>query len=287
MAWGARPDFRDSNHRTAIQFALPHLTILCLLEDSLRDRRWYECQVSLVVFLSLVMASSQHLPILQSIARSKVKNPKPLLPLAAASLLDPNGDGLPDPRLLTDQAVTRSTNTLIRAINTTKTWLVYHTLFPPTVYEPNKINAYRNILVNRPDSSGWSPIHYCAAHENPSIEILDALYCAGADMSLFTDQEHYTPLHCLAKCAVSSAEEPSDGGSHVYQFAVHLIRDLRAPLSACDKRNETCLHIAAERGESLDVLLAFLDCDITGAVQEMRNDRGWVHSIAVIKVGSV
>ena len=204
-----------------------------------------------------------------------MKNSEPLLPLAAASLLDPNGEGLPDPRLLTDELIARSTSTLVRAINTSKTWLIYHTLFPPTLYQPDKADAsYRNILVNRPDSSGWSPIHYCAAHEKPSIEVLDALYCAGADVSLFTDREHYTPLHCLAKCAVSHGNDLSDNDSTVYQFAVHLIRDLRAPMSACDKHNETCLHIAAERGESLDVLLAFLDCDITGAVQEMRNDRG-------------
>ncbi len=57
-------------------------------------------------------------------------------------------------------------------------------------------------------------------------------------------------------------------------FAVHLICDLRAPLAARDKNDETCIHIAAERGMCLELLMIFLECDTTGAVREMRNSRG-------------
>ena len=48
------------------------------------------------------------------------------------------------------------------------------------------VDDFQCILVNRPDAHGWSPTHYCTSHELPSIEVLDALYSAGADMCLFT-----------------------------------------------------------------------------------------------------
>jgi ankyrin repeat protein len=132
------------------------------------------------------------------------------------------------------------------------------------------------ILVNRPDSTGWSPIHHCVFLEKPSIDVLDALYCAGADVSLFTVYEHYTPLHCLARSSRYSVDQ-FETDSSLHQFALHLIRDLRAPLSARDKHDETCIHIAAEHGECLELLLTFLECDVTGSVRQMRNDRGCVH----------
>ena len=105
--------------------------------------------------------------------------------------------------------------------------------------------------------------------------MLDALYYAGADVSLFTTREYYTPLHCLARSTRQSMDQ-FDSDSSLYQFAVHLIRHLQAPLSALDKREETCIHIAAEHGDSLDLLLAFLDCDVTGSVRQLRNSRGSV-----------
>ncbi|KAL0065293.1 hypothetical protein AAF712_007805 [Marasmius tenuissimus] len=119
-------------------------------------------------------------------------------------------------------------------------------------------------LINHPDSHGWSAIHHCCSARELSREILDSLYCAGAEVSLFTSKEHYTPLHCLA---FSSSED-------VYDFAVHLIRDLRAPLSATDKQGATCMHIAAEHGTSVGLLKAFLECDTTGRIREMRDSNG-------------
>ena len=123
-------------------------------------------------------------------------------------------------------------------------------------------------LINQPDSHGWSAIHHCCSARELSREILDSLYCAGAEVSLFTTKEHYTPLHCLA---FSSSED-------IYDFALHLIRDLRAPLSATDKQGSTCLHIAAEHGSSVELLKAFLECDTTGLIREMRDNNGYVLS---------
>lgn len=101
------------------------------------------------------------------------------------------------------------------------------------------------------------------------MEAVDALYHAGADVSLFTTLEHYTSLHCLARKEHACTHS-------LYLFAVHLIRDLHAPLNAKDRQDETCIHIAAEHGECIDVLIAFLDCDQTCAVRNSRNSRGYV-----------
>lgn len=154
----------------------------------------------------------------------------------------------------------RTTQTLIQSISSSNVSLLRSLLFTSPV------------LANQPDSKGWSPIHHCAS-TSPSVEILDTLYCAGADMSLFTTHEHYTPLHCLGRYAAGS-DQHDDTSQLLYNFTVHLICDLRAPLSARDRHDETCIHIAAEHGESVDVLMAFLDCDTTGVVRELRNARG-------------
>ena len=62
--------------------------------------------------------------------------------------------------------------------------------------------------------------------------------------------------------------------AELYDFTVHLISDLRAPLAARDKDDETCIHVAAERGMCMELLMIFLECDASGAVREMRNSRG-------------
>jgi ankyrin repeat protein len=115
------------------------------------------------------------------------------------------------------------------------------------------------------------------------VSILDALYLAGADLSLFTSPSssapyERTPLHVLALCAppapLGSAEDAPHAFSVLYSLAIHLVRDLRAPLDARDRDGETPIHIAAERGRSIDVLLAFLDCDVDKRVSGLRNSRG-------------
>jgi hypothetical protein len=47
-------------------------------------------------------------------------------------------------------------------------------------------------------------------------------------------------------------------------------------LQALDHNGETCVHIAAEHGDSVEVLRAMLDSDSEHAVFEMRNSRGYV-----------
>jgi len=132
-------------------------------------------------------------------------------------------------------------------------------------------------LVNAPDAEAWSPIHYCASLKQPSIEVLDILYCAGADISLFSKTGNCTPLHCLARRKRGpDALRDQASNDTLYRFIIHLVRNLRAPLQAQDHNNETCVHIAAEHGDSAEVLRAMLDSDSEHAVSEMRNSRGYV-----------
>lgn len=68
----------------------------------------------------------------------------------------------------------------------------------------------------------------------------------------------------------------------LYEFVVHLCRDLNAPMRACAAGGETCLHVAAEVGDSVEVLRALLECDADGVVREMRNERGYAYPLPVI-----
>jgi hypothetical protein len=97
-------------------------------------------------------------------------------------------------------------------------------------------------------------------------------------VSLFTTHEQQTPLHFLALFASSaSVNNPHPDSTHsLHHFALHLIQDLRAPLSARDKNEETCIHLAAEYGHSIDLLRLFLYCDTHGSVRAMKNSRGLV-----------
>ncbi|KAF8637813.1 hypothetical protein AX16_010731 [Volvariella volvacea WC 439] len=254
LSHGARPDFRDLNHRTSVQFALPHPHILWLCELVLRRHRWRESE---------------------NPQRSRLYSNEPLLDLMSPAL--PSSDSLesPPPSVFTVEALKRQTQTIISSITSSDLPFLYSLLFsppPPPNSPPSLYPMSVPLLVNHPDREGWSPIHHCVAVEHPSIEILDALYCAGADVSLFTEREQWTPLHVLAHSAVKS-EDPEQALA-LFEFSVHLVRDLRAPLSARDKDDETCIHIAAEHGASMEILIILLDCDTTGVVREMKNSRG-------------
>jgi hypothetical protein len=173
-------------------------------------------------------------------------------------------------------------NTLIGAIRTSDVTALHDHLFRPRLQPRQQqpispIPSPVPLLLNRPDYSGWSTIHHCASVAHPSVAILDALYLAGAEVSLFTTREEYTPLHILALCGDSrSGSTSQEAARALYLFAVHLILDLHAPLLAKDKEDNTCLHLAAERGHSIDVLIAFLDCDFTGRGRELCNSKGCV-----------
>ena len=199
-----------------------------------------------------------------------------LVELAAYSM--PFSDDLEPPpsSIFRQEATTRLIATLASSIRTSDLAFIHSLLFAPSVPTSSPSDLYpmsAPVLVNLPDSEGWSLIHHCAASEEPSLEILDALYCAGADVSLFTLHEQQTALHILAHHA--STINP-DRTHSFHDFALHLIQDLRAPLAARDKNDETCIHIAAEHGNSIDLLILFLACDTTGAIREFKNSRGYV-----------
>ncbi|EJD06435.1 ankyrin [Fomitiporia mediterranea MF3/22] len=124
--------------------------------------------------------------------------------------------------------------------------------------------------VNLPDENGWSPIHYCVVAPRPSTAVLDALYLAGADLTLYTVDNTMTPLHALARFggAISS------GSSRLYAFIIHLVRDLGARLDAIDLNGETCIHLTARYGRCSDVLMAFLECDPDGTTVKIKNNDG-------------
>lgn len=177
--------------------------------------------------------------------------------------------------IFTKDASLRLTNTLISSIHSSDLSFLHSLLFSPRIPASSPSALYPMsvpVLINNADSKGWGPIHHCVATEKPSIEILDALYCAGADVSLFTLYESQTPLHILALSVHDSSYPHS-----LRQFILHLIQNLRAPLSARDKYEDTAIHVAAEQGHCIEVLLALLDCDTDGSIRSLKNARGYVN----------
>ncbi|PCH42286.1 hypothetical protein WOLCODRAFT_101870 [Wolfiporia cocos MD-104 SS10] len=249
LAHDAHPDHRDANHRSAIQHALRHPHVLWLCEHALRVHRLREY---------------------------KSENGRKLSPLpqphhdqqVSLCKLRPGDISLQSERVRKNA---EKTETLIQAIAAADLPRLHCLLFPPVLCTGAMLSEIP-ALVNLPDSTGWSPIHYCVSAERPSIDVLDTLYYAGADVCLYTSSGHETPLHCLAHRARPARS--ADQATALRSFILHLIRDLRAPLSAGDHNMDTCIHIAAEHGKSIDVLEAFLACDSNGTVRDMRNSKG-------------
>ncbi|CAL1716418.1 unnamed protein product [Somion occarium] len=244
VSHGARPDYRDISHRTSIQHALRHPQALWLCESALRIHRAQE---------QIAEPHKRSLTDLPTLDEHFVSMPHPSCP---PQLLHPSQQQLYD-----------ITDSLIHAISCTDVQQLYHLLFSP-LSSSSQPHSLPPTLVNHPDSRGWSPIHHCVSASSPSKTMLDILYRAGADMSLYTTSGHGTPLHCLAHKA------PASTPATIQPFIRHLVFDLRAPLAARDQNKDTCIHIAAERGDSYEVLAALLACDPTGVVREMRNSRG-------------
>lgn len=274
---GARPDARDVNHRTSIQHALRHPRVLWLCESALRRQRIQEYMVRAgSIFLCPGRLCSPD---------SQAKNRRRLTPLqdehydrllnsaAIAGTFDVTS--IPQ---LPREAILPVTASVVAAV-LSKDIATLHSLLIPKGSDPGS-----SALVNSPDQEGWSPIHYCAAAAGPSIEVLDLLYTAGADMSLYSTSGHGTALHCLARAADIAHKTPPES---LKTFIQHMVQDLRAPLSAKDDRQETCLHIAAEHGFSIDAVVAFLDCDTKGVVRQMRNARGYVPPLLSLQMHSL
>ncbi|KAI0067187.1 ankyrin [Artomyces pyxidatus] len=242
LTHGARPDFRDRNHRSSIQYALPHRQLLSLCEGELRTLRFREL---------------------------KTGNNRNLWPGALAVLDDASSLGKRHHSETLHDNLT-STTTIIKTIISADNVALQSLLFTPPLDTSDT-----HVLVNQPDGDGWSPIHYCTSLRQPTVETIDLLFLAGADVSLFSKLGNSTPLHCLAR----RKRGPDSLRDHVtnallYRFVLHLVRDLGAPLDALDNDRETCLHIAAEHGDSAEVLRALLECDGDHAVSEIRNSRG-------------
>src|SRR5690349_15971082 len=92
----------------------------------------------------------------------------------------------PPKEIFTPEATSRLTTTLISSIRSSDLSFIHSLLFSPSVHASSPPALYPMsvpVLVNSPDSNGWSPIHHCVSVNQPSIDILDALYCAGADVS--------------------------------------------------------------------------------------------------------
>ncbi|KZT19799.1 ankyrin [Neolentinus lepideus HHB14362 ss-1] len=257
LAYGARPDVRDLHSRTSVQFALLHPRVLWLCEGSLRRRRSQDAEKR-----NLSPSAQPHTDILlhDTISSRGLCTPPSLDYFSRAILA-------------------KSADSLITAITSTELPLLHSLLFPqppsvvPTPSSSTLFLTSDPLLVNLPDASGWSAIHYCVSVPKPSVEVLDALYRAGAEISLFTRSEQWTPLHCLARHARNWDYDHVAAGN-MYRFVMHLVKDLRAPLAAKDRNENTCIHIAAEHGENIEVLMALLDCDVEGAVRNMRNAQG-------------
>ncbi|TRM64262.1 ankyrin repeat-containing domain protein [Schizophyllum amplum] len=242
---GARPDLRDSNHRSCIQFSVgDQPQILWMTEMSLRRHRHQQLQAAM---------------------RATTRPQNDHLVAVSTAFVERNGGPLEPPALsqFVPKCTRRLTDALVCAIVSSDIPTVMSLLFP----EDDGL-AYSPLLVNQPDHDGWSPIHHCVS-STLSLDILDALYLAGADVSLFTPSEQFSPLHLLAL-----SQELPDDPELLYNFTLHLIRDLRVPLSATDRLEETPIHVAAEHGASEILLSIFLECDPTGSIRDMRNARG-------------
>lgn len=226
-----------------------------------------------------------------------------LLSLARCALpsMDQTSSGIfnePPPQpVFAPAPLLRSIKTLVSTLsNPPDTAFLQSILFSPALPANSRPSLYPlsvPILVNRPDERGWSIIHHACSFTFPSspskpsspsgkmpeIQILDMLYLAGADISLFTVEEHYTPLHVLAKTSTSLPTTMTTVVKELIRdFVTHLVRDLDAPLGARDKDDETCLHLAAEYGANKVVLDILLDLDRVinnGRVSMMKNSRGY------------
>ncbi|KAJ3744161.1 ankyrin repeat-containing domain protein [Lentinula detonsa] len=233
---GARPDLRALNHRSAIQYALPHPPVLYACETMLRHHRLHEWKAC----FDGILAESDDL--FQRVASS----------LAYVQKLD------------TIPQSSKWTDIHLDCLRSDPQDLC-STLFPTSSTHPSFVPP----LVNKRDGNGWSPIHHCASAVVPSVRVLDTIYCAGADVALFTEREHYTALHCFAL-----SEHAESSSETLYQYVNHLVHDLRAPLSARDRQGNTCIHIAAEHGHSIEIMRILLKCDTSHSVRDLCNAKG-------------
>ncbi|KDQ13519.1 hypothetical protein BOTBODRAFT_33533 [Botryobasidium botryosum FD-172 SS1] len=251
LAFSARPDVTDVNFFSALHYAYAHPAILWLCEVELRKQRakLQKCHPNLRAIISSVQCNTRAIQ---------------------AQFIDtPLGRYLPPPPAenFSQSALDLSMRRILHAIGTRDIPRLRTLLFPPG----SPIATSPLIIINWRDVKGFGLLHYAITLTQPSEEIVDLLYLAGADMGIRASSLNSTPLHCLARWANAAGNSPD---IPLFSFVVHLIRNLKAPLFAIDETKETCLHVAAEHGKSADIVRALLYCDSNGLMREMRNKRG-------------
>ncbi|KAG8809804.1 hypothetical protein FRC17_003236, partial [Serendipita sp. 399] len=131
---------------------------------------------------------------------------------------------------------------------------------------PGGTETHAFAIINRLDEFGFAPIHYAMMCNPPNFAVVDALYLAGADVNLLTSKLS-SPLQVLAEYAQPVSHQ--DG--QIRLFVRHLIHDLQASLRYRDEQSNTCLHVAAEKGRSRELLEALVECDTASVVREWKN----------------
>ncbi|KAI0035363.1 hypothetical protein K488DRAFT_83069 [Vararia minispora EC-137] len=253
LAHGARPDTRDVTFRSALQYALPHAVALWLCENAVRNVRTRE-------FLS-------------GNPRRLAFPPDALSSVAPSASSASSSQPTPPSHLLSRTSTLSSTSDIVKCVISSDIQALRTLLFPPHI---NNVNTPDWLyLLNRADKDDWAPVHYCCSVRHPSIEVLDALFLGGADINLLSQTGDCTPLHCLArKRRGTDSLRDTETNAQLYAFVTHLVRDLGVPLAWRNSAGDTCMHVAAEHGDSAEVLRALLDCDVDRTVREIRNSRG-------------
>lgn len=143
---------------------------------------------------------------------------------------------------------------------------------PHYAYNQETTSSSTPLLLNRPDESGFAPLHFALSVQQPSIPIVNALYRSGADMNLRTSLG-CGPLHILA-----SAPRIVDGqqAQTLRTTAMHLVQSLGTSLGLQDVDGNTCLHVAAQKGTSGLLVETFLQLDVDGELRKTVNHQGYV-----------
>lgn len=172
-------------------------------------------------------------------------------------------------------SLTSITRRLVSAILSGNETLVQTLLLPTPplshyAYEQEPATSSSPLSVNRPDESGFAPLHFALSVQQPSIPIINALYRSGADMNLRVSLG-CGPLHILA-----SAPRIVDGhqAQTLRTTAMHLVQSLGTSLSLQDVDGNTCLHMAAEKGTSGLLVETFLQLDVDGEMRKTVNHQG-------------
>ncbi|KAK0193483.1 hypothetical protein F5146DRAFT_1221090 [Armillaria mellea] len=215
---GARPDFRDRNHRTSIQFAMGHPRVLYLCEEILRRHRWREAK---------------------SASGSTLLLNSPCIFDLSYGLHDGS-----DPSPVSPSCTSKLTRGIIRSVTSSDLGSLRSLLTP--LFSCS--SSSHPLLVNAPDPKGWSP--YPPLRRRPES---------------FGGHPRHAVLRWGRRLSIHATRA---------FHAASLPRRVCLPWQPGPRRTRHCIHIAAEHGCCLNLLMILLDYDQTGAIRELRNSRG-------------